>query len=429
MMPYGLLVLIFILISGLSLKAQENELSLSIALQKTLENNYGIIIQEADLEIAGINNNWGTAGRYPTIGFTASTNNSLGIDAENNSYNNRITTGLGLNWTIFDGFRVNLTREKLNSLEELSQGRLAVVVEGAIEDVIMQYYYVLLQKERLTVLEKLMLLSRDRYDYTQTQKDLGGTVTYVVLQSKNNYLNDRADYLNQEVIVRNAIRNLNFLMGEEPGMEWNFTEEFQHLPQDYNFDDLLSKTMSDNHTLQNQFIQLKLEQNQTAMARGDFLPSLSLAAGANDQLNFSRSSGASTSHNSINPYANISLSFNIYSGGNRKRAVEIAEISEEIVNIETDQMEHSITNQLMNEFDSYNVRKLMLEVAEESLEAAELNLGIAEDKLKSGVINSFNYRDIQMIYLNSALNRLNAIYNLISSNTTLTRLTGGLIRQ
>jgi outer membrane protein TolC len=72
---------------------------------------------------------------------------------------------------------------------------------------------------------------------------------------------------------------------------------------------------------------------------------------------------------------------------------------------------------------------VLLEVSNESLEAAEMNLQIADEKFKSGVINSFNYRDIQLSYLNSALNQLQSIYNLIYSNTTLTRLTGGFLNQ
>ncbi len=52
------------------LKGQD-PLTLSAALETALENNYGLIISRADMEVAQINNNWGTAGRYPTIGFDA----------------------------------------------------------------------------------------------------------------------------------------------------------------------------------------------------------------------------------------------------------------------------------------------------------------------------------------------------------------------
>ncbi len=90
-------------------------------------------------------------------------------------------------------------------------------------------------------------------------------------------------------------------------------------------------------------------------------------------------------------------------------------------------MEHALTNELFNLVDYYGVRMELLNVANENLEAAELNLSISEEKYRSGVINSFNYRDIQLIYLNAALRRLQSIYNLIDSKTRLTRITGGFL--
>ena len=90
-------------------------------------------------------------------------------------------------------------------------------------------------------------------------------------------------------------------------------------------------------------------------------------------------------------------------------------------------MEHALTNELFNLVDYYGVRVELLNVANENMEAAGLNLEISEDKYRSGVINSFNYRDIQLIYLNAALRRLQAIYNLVVSKTQLTRITGGFL--
>ena len=43
------------------------------------------------------------------------------------------------------------------------------------------------------------------------------------------------------------------------------------------------------------------------------------------------------------------------------------------------------------------------------------------------MINSFNYRDIQLIYLNVSYQRLQAVYNLIGSKAGLTRITGGFL--
>lgn len=417
---YSLLAAIFV--TTIYAFGQPEDLSLTDALAKTLEYNYGIRISKSDVEIASINNNWGVAGRYPTIGFGASSNNAYNFT--DTSWTNRLYAGVGLDWTIFDGFRVNFTKDKLETLEELSQGSLGVVVENTIEDVIMAYYDVLLQQENLSVLHTVMTLSEDRYTYEQVRYDLGGTVTFQVLQAQNVYLNDKALFMTQEVVVRNAIRNLNFLLGLDPTLMWNFPDPFEPDTTDYNLGDLTGKMMSNNQTLRNQYTNLQLQKKEIDLRKSALYPSLYVSAGLDENVGNARFIGNT---DALTTYGNLRLSWDMYTGGTRKRAVEVARINEGIAQIEIEQMEHALMNELLNLYDFYSIRIALLEVADESLEAAELNMSIADEKFRSGVITSFEYRDIQLIYLNSALRRLQAIYNLIGSRTSLTRLTGGFL--
>jgi len=407
-------------------KGQDNNLTLSTALEQALENNYGLIISRADVQVAKINNNWGTAGRYPTIGFDASDNNNYELN--NSVYTNRLSAGVGLDWVLFDGFRVNITKSQLENMEDLSSGLFAVQVQSTIEDIILVYYSVLLQKEQLKVLETVMQLSDDRYQYELKKKSLGGSVTYNVLQAQNVYLTDKANHMNQEMLVRNTIRNLNYMMGIEPSQIWEFTEAFEADTSDYILADLLSKMKADNQNLKNQYTSLLLKENETSLQKSAFYPSVSLGAGMDYGHTWAYSGGSQTFNNeTILPYGNVRLSFDIYSAGVRKRGVEIARINEEVAKVEIDQMEHALSNELFNLFDYHSVRLELLNVASENLEAAELNLSISEDKYRSGVINSFNYRDIQLIYLGVSYQRLQAVYNLIGSKAGLTRITGGFL--
>jgi outer membrane protein len=405
---------------------QDQELTLSRALEQALENNYGLIISRADLQVAQINNNWGTAGRYPTIGFDASDNNNYELTDE--IYTTRLSAGVGLNWVLFDGFRVNITKSRLENLEELSSGVLALQVESTIEDIILIYYQVLLQKEQLKVLETIMNLSEDRYQYELKKQSLGGSVTYNVLQAQNTYLTDKANHMNQEMLVRNSVRNLNFIMGVEPSQTWEFTEAFEADTSGYVFGDLLSKMKADNQSLKNQYTNLLLSENETALQKSAYSPTLSLGAGMDYGQTWAYSGGTQTLNtNSLTPYGNLRLSFDIYNAGVRRRSVEIARINEEIAQVEIRQMEHALTNELFNLYDFHQVRRELLNVANENLEAAQLNLEISEDKYRTGVINSFNYRDIQLIFLNVSFQRLQAVYNLIGSQAALTRITGGYL--
>lgn len=424
-MKYRLLFILSAILLPFVALGQPSDLSLSSAISIALENNYGIKIAESGTQIASVNNSWGNAGRLPTIGFTANSLNASGL-VNNSSNTSRLTTGLALRWTIFDGFRVNLTKDKLSLLEDLSSGNGAIIVENTIEDVILSYYDVLLQKERLKVLETVMQLSKDRYDYELIKQEIGKSLTYNVLLAKNNYLSDKAALLNQNVNVRNSVRNLNYLLGKEPTEIWTFTEVFDPSTIDYSLNDLKEKMLSDNTVLKNQYINLMISKNETKIKQGDYFPSLNLSTGL-DNSNTLKGTDAGFENGTVTGYANIAFSFDIYQAGSRKRAIEIAKINNEIADIQTDEIVHSLTNQLFSFYDLYTVRKELYIIAGEALETAKLNMDISGEKFRAGVINSFNYRDIQLMYLNSALQRLQSIYNLIDSNTALTRLTGGFV--
>jgi outer membrane protein TolC len=90
---------------------------------------------------------------------------------------------------------------------------------------------------------------------------------------------------------------------------------------------------------------------------------------------------------------------------------------------------HSLSNVLSQLFELYNIQKDLLMVADENLAAAKLNFEISEERFRNGAINSFNFRDAQIVYLNAALQRLNSIYNLISTDTEIARLTGSIITE
>ena len=160
--------------------------------------------------------------------------------------------------------------------------------------------------------------------------------------------------------------------------------------------------MSNNQTLKNQYTNLQFRKRKLTCRKVLFIHPCTF------RPDWMRMSGMFSLSGTLTPclaYGNLRLSWDIYTGGTRKRAVEVARINEEIAQVEIDQMEHALMNELLNLYDFYSIRIALLEVADESLEAAELNMSIADEKFRSGAISSFEYRDIQLIYLNSALQK------------------------
>lgn len=422
------IAVLFILILWLSPSVAEQPLALSEAVAVALENNYNIRMIRLDESIAAANNSWGQAGMFPSLDLSASGTQSQSLDADDDWIQQRGTGSAVLSWTLFRGFSVWIQKGRLSRLEELSAGNTSLLVEQTIQAVILAYYNVLLQTERLQVLDQVQQVSRDRYEQVLEKKKIGARVTYDVLQAKNAWLEDESRFLQQENAARNAVRDLQFLMGIQEYREFSFTDPFELEWQLYDFALLRERMLADNQQLRNQFIQLRLLESQVNLARTAWSPTLSFRAGVETDLSRSKTDETGWMENdSRNMYGTLTLSWNLFNGGNRKRAVDIARLDQEIGEVEAESMQHRLGNRLAAQLDLYNVRKELLDVSEEALETAELNLQISEEKFKTGAINSFNFRDVQLIYLNAALGRLESIYRLIEAHTELLRLTGGIV--
>lgn len=271
---------------------------------------------------------------------------------------------------------------------------------------------------------------QDRFQKAEQQKEYGSAVTYDVLQAQNAYLADRASYLLQEVAYKNAKRNLAYLMAEKEAINYEYTDNFEAITEDYTLAGLRAQMMENNKSLQNQYINQRLLVNAIASAKSAFLPSLDFSGGVTGTRNGNKIGDTDMGWaNSANFYGNFTLSWNLFSGGNRKRALQIAEIDSDIAEIQLTDMQHDLDNSLANLFEFYQVRKELLTVADENLAAAQLNLQISRDKFEAGAINSFNFRDVQEIYLRAAQGKLEAIYNFINAQTSLLRLTGVIVQE
>ncbi|TKG91982.1 TolC family protein [Puteibacter caeruleilacunae] len=421
---------LLVLLSALNNYAQK-DLSLSDAIEMGLSNNYDLQITRKSEQVASINNNLGNAGALPKIDFTLNGRENFNNNDNEDFRTQTITPEVSLNWVVFSGFSAKISKQKLEELEKQSQYNTSILVESTIQDIISAYNNCLLQKEILNVYKQLSSLSEDRYKRTQESKNLGASTTYESLQAKTSWLEDQSNFLQQKVTYENTIRTLNYILAAEDNELWNLTTPLSAITDNYKLDDLTSKLMANNHSLKNQYLSQSLLAKETALAKSKQYPTLSFNTGmrSNNTDNYYSGDTRDVSQNSIDSYVGLTLSFNIFNGGTAKRSVQIAKIQEESEGVKTQQIQHSLKNQLFQLYSTFNVQKAILELSNEKEAAAKLNLELSEAKLKSGAINSFNYRDVQMIYLNAAITKYRSMYNLIQSNTDLLRITGGIIQE
>jgi len=435
-------ILLSLLVNWYILPAQE-DLSLAGAIRNGLENNFDIQISKRAEEITIRNNSWGQAGVFPTIdlnltGGTSTTNiDNPASFLQGDITSRNLNPSATLNWTIFNGFNVRMTKDRLSLLEYQSVGNTTILIENTIQAIILAYNTVLLESERLDVFITTLDLSRDRYQYSRLKGELGSSVTFDILQDKTAYLTDSSNYLTQQLNYRIAVRELNILLNVDVDKDWTYTDELSVESKEYILDELAAKMTGNNNNLKNQYINQEILRKDVSISRSSMYPRLSIASGysRNQQtqdLSSAEFGNGNTGDSGIkstttNYFANFTLAFTLFDGGRIRRQIENARVEEQIGNLQINQLKNILMRDLVSSYETYTMRQNLYNISELNLEAAELNLQLGEERYRIGSINSFDYRDLQINYLQTALNNLQSKFDLLNSDLELMRLTGGIL--
>ena len=335
-----------------------------------------------------------------------------------------------LSWMLFNGFKVRINKARLEQLQAQSEVGVRLAVENTMQGIIAAYWQAVMERESLVVQAEVLRLSRDRYEFELLKRELGTGSTFEVLQPQNNYLADSLNQEGQQLTYQNALRNMRLAMGVLPDVAYVPLEELTYDEAKYELNDLEADMLSDNENLKNQYVNLELQKRATELAKSDFMPSVSVRTGVNGgvgrfQLHKSGAEGGSVSK-SFDYYLNFTLSHTLFDAGNRRRAHENAQMREVIAQMNIDQLELSLKQQLRNTLETYNRQLENIKLNEKLMQTTDQSLRLAEERYKSGLISSFNYRDLQLAYVQASQRRLAAIYNLKLTETELIRLIGGL---
>ena len=298
-----------------------------------------------------------------------------------------------------------------------------------------------MQREQLEVLEEVLELSRDRIRYQEARKEFGQGGTFDLLQAQDAYLNDSTTYLVQQNAYQNALRNLQLTMGLTSPKNYVLTDELTRAEAVFAYEDLEQQLLQNNPDLKVSKVNIQLAEINTELQRISKLPQVTLAVGGNYNINVS--SGSQTFNfgdmprqqdlpgvaaKTLRGFVNLSASYNLWDGGARNRRIETAELQEIQSQLQLASQEQSLKIQLANTYATYQNQQNLVAITTELVANARRNLDIAEERLRGGLINSFDYRSIQLGYINATQSKLNALLNLKNTETDLLRLTGELVK-
>lgn len=430
------LIIYIILIFSFSPIFGQTSLSLSDAIKTGLENNFQIQIAEQQMAIAKNNNNLAQAGKYPNINLNVNSGNGIqNIDNPASFLNGTITSfgvtpNVDLQWVLFDGYKVNINKQRLEQLEMQSAGNKTLIVENTIQAIILAYYRGAIEQEKISVFQEVLKLSRDRYEYEIVKRDIGTGSKFNILQTKDAYLSDSLNLKMQLTALDNAIQNLNLTMGvEDLTTTYILTDLLEYNRNDYDANALQEKLFANNQNLKNQFLNLQLLKTETEFQQSNESFRVSMNSGVSYSLAQNYLGDMSATGKTFNYYLNFSLTYNLYDAGRTKRAIQNAMINEKIGQLNIEDQKRTLRGQLRLNVANYNHQADIIELNEARVSNAKENLEVAETRFKSGVITSFDYRNVQLSYIRAALTKLEAVYNLKTTETDILRLSGRIINE
>ncbi len=402
-----------LIVVALTSNAIAQTLTLAEARALTLSNNYGIQIQQLNSDIATLQNTAGYAGMLPTISATAAYNTELtnseqqyfsgDVRSVTNAGANAFDAGVYLNWTLFDGFAMFATRDKLSELAAKGELQLKNEIEYTMYDLNAAWYQMIQLQEAADVNNKNIEVSLERYRIAKNRETLGAASHLDVLQAEVDLHTDSASLMQTNLQLKNTKAKINNIIGRDPSTEFTSTDNIV-VNTGIIYSDVVTKSIENNTELQIAKKDEAIYNLQIKEFKAMLYPELNLTGGYG-YLKSTSEAGFVESNLNYGPSVGLSLNIPLFNGFTTSKNIDIAQIGQQIVTTQTQQLQLDINTWIYTLYNQYTTSLALMELEQRNIEAAQQNVTIALAKFDLGNITSVELREIQQALLN-AQNRL-----------------------
>lgn len=418
----------------------QNKLTVEQAITATIENNYDIQLLRNDSSSYALDNSYARAAFLPRLNATG------GVVFNNNNQKQKLADGskrqskglrssnltgsVQLNWTLFDGFKMFATRDKLAQFVQLGELNIKNQVVNSVATVINNYYNIVRQKQQLKAIEEQMSINEERVKVAEKKLSVGLGAKPELLQGKVDLNAQKAARLQQLTLIDQLKEQLNQLMNVEPNTRYDVTDTITFAAEII-LGDVLGTVETSNPQLLLTKKNIDIGKLTLKEKKADRYPVVTF----NSAYSYSKTDNKTV----INPFSSlynrtngfnygIGISIPILNGFNTKRQIQQAQLDLDWLNISYQNQKSKINLGIINAFKDYELQKKMLALEEENILLAKENVYIALERLKLGISTYLELRETQKS-LELAYDRLIAArYNTKLAETELLRLKGDLVK-
>ncbi len=414
----------------------QDVLTVDDAIKIAVESNYDVRIAKNDTEISDIENGVLNSGYLPKVSASGGVNysdenqsvvfsdgsgaNISGAITE--SYNASITA----DYTIFDGlerkFNVKKNAENLN-LKKLQERQS---IENTIIALYDAYYNVAYQKQIAENLKLNIENSLDRLERTKKKLKYGQGTKLDELNAQVDLNNDNISYAAANKDYKNARRNLNLLLGRDISMVFDIDTTVVFLEQ-LNEDFVLESSEKENITSLLNQQNVLLSDLDIEINKAKFLPKVNGSVSYNWNQSINPPTNFALENEAYGLNLGLSLSWNIFDGGQSKTRVQTARITKENREIELYRAKEELKKEVYNAYEDYTNKQFTLEAEKNNVATNKLNFSRTQNQFSLGQVSAIQFREAQINLFNALNNQAKAKYDLKIAEINLLQLAGKLI--
>ena len=419
------------------LYGQVEVLSLSDCVEIGLEKNYALRIVRNQEKIADNNYTPGNAGFLPSLDLQSAYNASL-LDIKNKNadgattsvngvYNDGVNAGLTLNWTVFDGLRMQAAYARLRELRQMGELQTRLSIEELISRIASAYSNHIYQSLRLKNMKSSVDLSTERVRIVEARYQIGAASLLDLNQARVDLNTDISNYISQKEVVNYSIVNLNQLLANED-VETPFllVDSVINLNSLIDFESLRTRTLQSNTDMLLAAKEVRLSKADEKAIRSRYFPYLKLNAGYGYGLS-RYETGSIRESQSLGLNYGVTLGINLFEGFNTKRELRNTRIVTENRKLLEQDIRLSLIATLSNLYLSYQNNRELHSMAKQNLVVAREYHEAAIDKYKLGSLSGLELREAQQRLLESEERLLLAEYNIKLCEISLKQLSGDIL--
>jgi outer membrane protein len=400
------------------------------AVNIAVKNNYDILISQTASEISRTDNTAGNAGLLPAIGLNitdnyAHNNTSLDLSSgekinSSNAHSNALNGNVELNWTLFDGGKMFVTKKKLNEIEALGEIQFKDQVNQTVYEVTMAYFDVVRQKQQLSSINEAIDFNQERVKILEASFNAGLVPKTDLLQSQvdlNVYLENA---ILQETVIVNSKRTLNKYLSQDPDRQF---EVIDSIVLNYVADsnELMGKLYNTNTQVLSYQKQLEVSKLSVKELVAQRYPSLNF----NASYNYLRSDNSASNvlkNRTYGPQLGGALTLPLYYGGNISRQINIARLEETTAGYNLQSIRLQVNMELLNALTAYKRALQLVNLEKDNSVLARENLTICMQRLRLGQTTSLEVRQAEESYVQSLTRKILFEYAAKDAETKLKQL-------